>query len=93
MAKFVVDSRSLLAVRETLGRLQQQLASMNTVATGYHGVLGGAVLEAELEQFSRRWRYGIEVLVQRIGDMMIRLAAAAEAYAKVEDRIHSRSIA
>ena len=35
---------------------------MNTVVTGYHGVLGGAVVEAELEQFSRSWRYGIEVL-------------------------------
>lgn len=89
MSGFVVDSRSLLAVRATLGRLHDQLVGIPNVVSGYDGVLGGRVLEAELEQFCSRWHYGIIQIAGRIDGMMERLQAAAAAYERIDHRIAS----
>src|ERR1700744_797027 len=48
MSKFLVDSRTLLAVRDPLGRLHDQLLGVHTVVDGYQGVLGVQELEAEI---------------------------------------------
>jgi hypothetical protein len=87
MARFLVDSRTLLAVRDKLGRLHDQLLGMHTVVGGFDGVLGGRALESELEHFVSRWHYGIVELGSEISDMMGRLTAAAAAYQGIEDRL------
>jgi hypothetical protein len=87
MSKFLVDSRTLLAVRDTLGRLHDQLLGMHTVAGGYEGVLGGRELEGELQHFCGRWHWGIVEIAGQITEMMGRLVQAAAAYQRIEDRI------
>jgi hypothetical protein len=87
MASFVVDSRTLLAVRETLGRLQNQLLAMPTVVSGYDGMLGGVELESELEQFCTSWHYGILEVGEQIRELMDALLHAAAAYQQIEDGI------
>ncbi len=85
MSSFLVDPRSLIEVRDKLGRLHDQLLGMHTVVGGYQGVIGGAGLEAELEDFCGRWHLGIVELGGRITDMMRRLTEAAAAYLRIED--------
>ncbi len=85
MSSFLVDPRSLIEVRDKLGRLHDQLLGMHTVVGGYQGVLGGAGLEAELEHFCGRWHLGIVELGGQIADMMRRLTEAAAAYLRIED--------
>jgi hypothetical protein len=87
MATFLVDSRTLLAVRDTLGRLHDQLLGMHTVIWGYWGLLGGRELEGELEHFCGTWHYGVTELAGQMTDMMARLAGAAAAYERIEQRI------
>jgi hypothetical protein len=89
VSRLVVDSRTLLAVRDTLGRLHHQLLGIHTVVGGYEGLLGGRALEAELEQFCVRWHFGIVEIGERIDGMMHRLLTAAAAYERIEDRIGS----
>jgi hypothetical protein len=89
MSRFVVDHRSLLELRDTLGRLHDQLLGIPRVVSSFDGLLGGRALEAELAQFSSRWHYGIMVIADRIGGMMGRLTAAAAAYQRIEQRIAS----
>jgi hypothetical protein len=91
MSKFLVDSRTLLAVRDTLGRLHDQLLGVHTIVGGYQGVIGGQALEAELEQFCTHWHYGIVELGGQITSMMRRLVAAAAAYQRIENRIVAAS--
>jgi len=91
MPSFVVDHRSLLALRATLGRLHEQLVSMPTVVGGYEGLLGGPGLEAELGQFCARWHYGIIAIADRIDGIMRRLEGAAAAYQRIERRITASS--
>jgi hypothetical protein len=87
MSRFLVDSRTLLAVRDTLGRLHDQLLGMHTVIYGYWGVLGGHELEGELEHFCGTWHYGVTELAAEVTGMMRRLAGAAAAYERIEQRI------
>ncbi len=89
MSGFVVDHRSLLELRDTLGRLHEQLLGIPRLVSGFDGVLGGRALEAELAQFCSRWQYGILLVADRIEGMMGRLAAAAAAYQRIEQRIAS----
>jgi hypothetical protein len=91
MSKFLVDSRTLLAVRDTLGRLHDQLLGVHTVVDGYQGVIGGQALEAELGQFCTHWHYGIVELGGQITSMMRRLQGAAAAYQRIEHRIVAAS--
>lgn len=91
MSKFLVDSRTLLAVRNALGRLHDQLLGVHTVVDGYQGVIGGAALEGELEQFCTHWHYGIVELGGQITSMMRRLEGAAAAYQRIEHRIVAAS--
>ncbi len=62
MSGFVVDSRTLVAVRDTLGRLQDQLVGMHTVIWHQWGTVGGQALESELEHFCGTWHYGVSEL-------------------------------
>jgi hypothetical protein len=87
MAAFLVDSRTLLAVRDTLGRLHDQLLGMHTVIWGYWGLLGGRELEGELEHFCGTWHYGVTDLTGQVADLMVQLARAAAAYERIERRI------
>jgi hypothetical protein len=87
MSRFLVDSRTLLAVRDTLGRLHDQLLGMHTVIFGYWGVLGGSELEGELEHFCGTWHYGVTELAGQVTEMMTRLTGAASAYERIEQRI------
>jgi hypothetical protein len=89
MSRLVVDHRSLLELRDTLGRLHEQLLGIPRVVSGFDGVLGGRALEAELAQFCSRWQYGIVLVADRIEGMMGRLAAAAAAYQRIEQRLAS----
>jgi hypothetical protein len=89
MSRFVVDHRSLLELRDTLGRLHDQLLGIPRVVSGFDGLLGGRALEAELAQFCSRWQYGIMLVADRIDAMMGRLAAAAAAYERIEQRVAS----
>jgi hypothetical protein len=89
MSGFVVDSRSLLAVRDTLGRLHGELLSIPNVVGGYDGLLGGRALESQLEQFCTSWQFGILQVADRIEAMMERLLQAAAAYERIEHRISS----
>jgi hypothetical protein len=87
MSRFVVDHRSLLALRATLGRLHEQLLAVPSVVGGYEGALGGRALEAELGQFAARWHYGILQVADRTDGMMRRLDGAAAAYQRIEQRV------
>jgi hypothetical protein len=87
MSGFVVDSRTLVAVRDTLGRLHAQLVGMHTVVWHQHGTLGGAALEAELEHFCGTWHYGVAELGGQLQDLNRRLSEAAAAYDRIEQRI------
>lgn len=87
MSRFLVDSRTLLAVRDKLGRLHGQLLGMHTVVGGFEGTLGGRALEGELEHFVTRWHYGIATLAGEIDEMMGRLTGAAAAYQRIEDKL------
>jgi hypothetical protein len=89
MSRFVVDHRSLLELRATLGRLHDELLGIPTVVSGFDGVLGDRALEAELAQFCNRWHYGIVLVAERIEGMMGRLRAAAVAYERIEQRLAS----
>ncbi|HEY3728744.1 MAG TPA: hypothetical protein VGL51_16325 [Solirubrobacteraceae bacterium] len=91
MSQFLVDSRTLLAVRDTLGRLHDQLLGVHAVVDGYDGLLGGRALEEELGRFCGQWHYGITELGAQITSMMRRLVAAAAAYQRIEDRIAGAS--
>jgi hypothetical protein len=87
VSRFVVDSHSLLAVRDRLGQLHDQLLGMHTVAAGYDGVLGGRELEGELQHFCGRWHWGILQIGEQILDIMGRLTSAAAAYERIEHRV------
>ncbi len=87
MSTFLVDSRTLLAVRDTLGRLHDQLLGMHNVIWSYWGVLGGRELEGELEHFCGTWHYGVTQLAGEITNQMSRLVGAAAAYERIEQRI------
>jgi hypothetical protein len=89
MSRFVVDHRSLLELRDTLGRLHDQLLGIPRVVSGFDGLLGGRALEAELGEFCSRWQYGIMLIADRTASMMGRLAAAAAAYERIEQRVAS----
>lgn len=87
MSGFVVDSRTLVAVRDTLGRLNEQLLGMHTVIWHRWGTLGGVALESELEHFCGTWRYGVAELGGQLQDLTRRLSEAAQAYEHIEQRI------
>src|SRR5690348_3808155 len=87
MSGFVVDSRTLVAVRDTLGRLHDQLVGMHTVVWHQWGTLGGQALESELEHFCGTWHYGVSELGGQLGDLSRRLGQAADAYERIEQRI------
>ena len=87
MSGFVVDSRTLVAVRDTLGRLQDQLVGMHTVIWHQWGTLGGHALESELEHFCGTWHYGVSELGGQLQDLNRRLGEAASAYDRIEQRI------
>jgi len=89
MSRFVVDHRSLLELRGTLGQLHDQLLGIPAVVSGFDGLLGGSALEAELARFCNRWQYGIMLLADRIEAAMGQLAAAAAAYERIEQRVAS----
>jgi hypothetical protein len=91
MSGFLVDSRSLLAVRDTLGRLHDRLLGIHTVIWSYWGELGGRELEGELEHFCGTWHFGVMQLGGEIESMMGRLANAAAAYERIEQRVASGS--
>lgn len=87
MSRFVVDSRSLLAVRDTLGRLHGNLTGMHLVIDGYWGSLGGGPLEGELEHFCGTWHYGVTQIAGEVHSLMERLTDAAAAYERIEQRM------
>jgi hypothetical protein len=87
MSGFVVDSRTLLTVRDTLGRLNAQLLGMHTVIWHQRGTLGGAALESDLEHFCGTWHYGVTELGGQLQDLTRRLGEAAAAYERIEERI------
>ena len=87
MSGFVVDSRTLGAVRDTLGRLHDQLVGMHTVIWHQWGTLGGHALESELEHFCGTWHYGVSELGGQLQDLSRRLGEAANAYERIEQRI------
>ena len=87
MSGFVVDSRTLVAVRDTLGRLNDQLVGMHTVIWHQWGTLGGSALESELEHFCGTWHYGVTELGGQLEDLTRRLSEAAAAYDRIEQRI------
>jgi hypothetical protein len=87
MSGFVVDSRTLVAVRDTLGRLHDQLVGMHTVIWHQRGTLGGGALEPELEHFCGTWHYGVTELGDQLQDLTRRLGEASAAYERIEKRI------
>jgi hypothetical protein len=87
MSGFVVDSRTLLAMRDTLGRLNDRLLGMHTVIWHQWGTLGGHTLESELEHFCGTWHYGVTELGGQLQDLTRRLGEAAAAYERIEERI------
>ncbi|MGH2891949.1 MAG: hypothetical protein ACRDPM_01590 [Solirubrobacteraceae bacterium] len=91
MSGFVVDSRTLVAVRDTLGRLHDQLVGMHTVIWHQWGTLGGNALESELEHFCGTWHYGVSELGGQLQDLTRRLGEAAAAYERIEQRITQAS--
>jgi hypothetical protein len=87
MSGFVVDSRTLTAVGDTLGRLHDQLVGMHTVIWHQWGTLGGNALESELEHFCGTWHYGVTELGGQLHDLTRRLSEASAAYERIEERI------
>jgi hypothetical protein len=87
MSGFVVDSRTLTAVGDTLGRLHDQLVGMHTVIWHQQGTLGGHGLESELERFCGTWHYGVAELGSQLHDLTRRLGEASAAYERIERRI------
>ncbi len=84
MSGFVVDARTLLALRDTLGRLHHQLLALPIVMDAYDGSLGGWGLERELEAFCQRWQLTIREVGGEIAELMRRLTSAAHAYERIE---------
>ena len=87
MSGFVVDSRTLTAVGDTLDRLHDQLVGMHTVIWHQWGTLGGNALESELEHFCGTWHYGVTELGGQLQDLTRRLNEASAAYERIERRI------
>ncbi|HET8980122.1 MAG TPA: hypothetical protein VFN87_18360 [Solirubrobacteraceae bacterium] len=87
MSRFVVDSRSLLAVRDALGHLHDRLLGMHTVIWASWGTLGGRELAGELEHFCGTWHYGVREITDEIARLMNRLTEAAAAYERIERRV------
>ncbi len=89
MSGFVVDARSLLAVRDALDRLHEELLTMHTVIYGFWGTLGGHELEGELEHFCGTWHYGVIEVADQVAGLMTGLARAAAAYERIDRRLAS----
>lgn len=87
MSRFVVDSRSLLAVRDALGHLHERLLRMHIVIRGSWGTLGGPEVAGELEHFCGTWHYGVREITDEIARLMDRLTEAAAAYERIERRV------
>ncbi len=85
--RLLVDARTLLAVREKLGRLHDQLLRMHTVVDGYEGLLGGRALESELRDFCTRWHFGTIEVAEEISALMNDLLGAVSAYQRIEERL------
>jgi len=84
---FAVDSRSLLAVRDALGRLHNELVTMHTAIFGCWGALGGRALEGELEHFCGTWHWAVGEISDEIAGLMHGLTLAAAAYERIEHRV------
>lgn len=87
MAQFLVDARTLLALRDLLGRLGGRLTAMPTVVSESDRALGGGGLGPELDRFSARWHGEVTSIADRIAAIMVALVAAAAAYERVERRL------
>jgi hypothetical protein len=63
------------------------MQSMQGVATGYQGLLGGSDLEGQVEGFCSHWGYGIGQLSDHMKTVIEALDAAAKAYGKSESEV------
>ena len=87
MTTFTVDPASLSGLSSTLSRVHAQMQSMQGVASGYEGLLGGSDLEGEVSSFCSTWHYGISQLGQHMAEVVQRLDYAATGYGKSEQSI------
>ncbi|HWF55711.1 MAG TPA: hypothetical protein VG223_13815 [Solirubrobacteraceae bacterium] len=91
MSSLLVDSRTLLAARERLGLLHDQLLGIRSTAGGFDGLLGGRALEGELQQFCVECHDDVLGLGAEVSAVMAALGAAAAAYARIEARLAARA--
>jgi hypothetical protein len=89
MTTFTVDPATLQELSCTLTGIHSDMQSMNGVASGYEGLLGGSDLEGEVEHFCSHWGYGIGKLADHMSQVVQRLDAAAAGYGKSEQAIVS----
>lgn len=87
MSTFAVDARSLLAVRDTLGRLHEQLLSIPRMVSGLSGGFGGLELEDDLQEFCGAWHHEVSLIADHVVTLMQRLTQAAVAYERIEQRV------
>jgi hypothetical protein len=87
MSTFTVDPGSLSGLSSTLSQVHAQMQSMQGVASGYEGLLGGSDLEGEVSHFCSTWHYGISELSDHMGEVVQRLDYAASGYGRSEQSI------
>jgi hypothetical protein len=84
---FLVDSRSLQALHDTLGGLRERLLGVPATVGAIDGVLGGRAVESDLRDFCSEWHHGIGGACADIGEMMRRLDGAIAAYHRLEEGV------
>lgn len=87
MTTFSVDPASLSGLSSTLSQIHAQMQSMQGVASGYEGLLGGSDLEGEVSHFCSTWHPGISQLSDHMGEVVQRLDDASGAYGRSEQSI------
>jgi hypothetical protein len=89
MTTFTVDPASLSGLSSALSQIHAQMQSMQGVASGYEGLLGGSDLESEVSHFCSTWHHGISQLSEHMGEVVQRLDYAAAGYGRSETSIES----
>jgi hypothetical protein len=89
MSTFTVDPASLSGLSSTLSQVHSQMQSMQGVASGYEGLLGGSDLEDAVSSFCSTWHYGISELGQHMAEVVQRLDYAGAGYGRSEQSIES----
>jgi len=89
MTTFTVDPATLQGLSRTLSGVESQMESMNTMVSGYQGLLGGSDVEGTLSDACNHWHYGTQKLADHMKGVIQRLNAASQTYSQSEDAVQA----